>query len=321
MRVGLLATVVAVGLWGWSTMATEPGESTRRWCRQRRISQSGPLCRRSILECRSRAGRRLGVLPARPLHRVRFRADRSSVLLRRADGDRLRLRWQQQIAVVPRTGLPRQFEAPLVFNGWEIPPEIDVSGKVLVALAPPRFVPGPRGYAQTPRPGYAGTLVIDSATGPEPVRWPALFSSVMTPIEVPLPAHSHGDPLRFSFNPVNAEDLFKGSGHTYAEMRALADAGAHLPSFPLAATLSGTMRLDTTDLIAENIIAVLPGVDPTLASECVVVSAHLDGFGVGEPVNGDRIYNGALDDAAYVATLIELADHRSPEDHKILTGE
>jgi Zn-dependent M28 family amino/carboxypeptidase len=42
----------------------------------------------------------------------------------------------------------------------------------------------------------------------------------------------------------------------------------------------------------------------------VVVSAHLDGYGPGEPVDGDAIYNGAFDDAAYVATLIRLAEQR-----------
>ena len=37
-----------------------------------------------------------------------------------------------------------------------------------------------------------------------------------------------------------------------------------------------------------------------------MISAHLDGYGFGEPINGDRIYNGAFDDAAYVATLLDL---------------
>src|SRR4029077_20035062 len=46
---------------------------------------------------------------------------------------------------------------------------------------------------------------------------------------------------------------------------------------------------------------------PVLASEYVVLSAHLDGYGFGEPIQGDRLYNGAFDDAAYVATLIDLA--------------
>src|SRR5215471_3558388 len=53
--------------------------------------------------------------------------------------------------------------------------------------------------------------------------------------------------------------------------------------------------------------AVLPGNDPVLKNEFVVLSAHLDGYGYGEPINGDNLYNGALDDAAYVSTLVEFA--------------
>ena len=44
-----------------------------------------------------------------------------------------------------------------------------------------------------------------------------------------------------------------------------------------------------------------------LKSEYVVVSAHLDHVGVGEPINGDRIYNGAMDDASGVATILDVA--------------
>lgn len=54
----------------------------------------------------------------------------------------------------------------------------------------------------------------------------------------------------------------------------------------------------------------LPGSDPALASQAIALTAHLDGYGYGEPVNGDRIYNGTLDDAAYVALLIRLAERR-----------
>ena len=59
-----------------------------------------------------------------------------------------------------------------------------------------------------------------------------------------------------------------------------------------------------------NVLAVLPGTDPALADEPVLLIAHLDGYGYGTPVNGDNLYNGALDDAAYVATLITFADAR-----------
>jgi Zn-dependent M28 family amino/carboxypeptidase len=53
--------------------------------------------------------------------------------------------------------------------------------------------------------------------------------------------------------------------------------------------------------------ACFPGSDPALKNEYVVVSAHLDHLGIGEPVNGDKIYNGAMDDASGVASAIEIA--------------
>jgi Zn-dependent M28 family amino/carboxypeptidase len=72
--------------------------------------------------------------------------------------------------------------------------------------------------------------------------------------------------------------------------------------------LPGRIGVETRELTSDNVIAKLPGTDPVLSAEYVVVSAHLDGFGVGEPVNGDGIYNGAFDDAAYVAMLIDFAE-------------
>jgi Zn-dependent M28 family amino/carboxypeptidase len=58
-----------------------------------------------------------------------------------------------------------------------------------------------------------------------------------------------------------------------------------------------------------NIVARLEGGDPKLKHEVVVVSAHLDHLGIGEPINGDRIYNGAMDDASGVAAVLDIA-HR-----------
>jgi Zn-dependent M28 family amino/carboxypeptidase len=66
--------------------------------------------------------------------------------------------------------------------------------------------------------------------------------------------------------------------------------------------------VEADDLKSDNILAilaVLPG--SSLPDEYVAVSAHLDGYGFGEPVNGDNLYNGTFDDSAYVAELIELA--------------
>ena len=54
-------------------------------------------------------------------------------------------------------------------------------------------------------------------------------------------------------------------------------------------------------------VAKLPGSDPRLKNEYVVLSAHIDHIGIGEPINGDRIYNGAMDNAAGSAVLLDVA--------------
>jgi Peptidase family M28 len=56
-----------------------------------------------------------------------------------------------------------------------------------------------------------------------------------------------------------------------------------------------------------NVLGIVKGSDPTLARETVVVMAHLDHLGIGEPVGGDAIYNGAADNAVGVAVLLEVA--------------
>jgi Zn-dependent M28 family amino/carboxypeptidase len=108
-------------------------------------------------------------------------------------------------------------------------------------------------------------------------------------------------------NPASAERLFAGSGQTLADLLALADAKKPLPRFALPATLRARVTLESTSLASDNVAAVLPGSDPALAGEHVVLTAHLDHVGVGATVNGDRIYNGAMDNASGIATLIEVA--------------
>jgi Zn-dependent M28 family amino/carboxypeptidase len=61
------------------------------------------------------------------------------------------------------------------------------------------------------------------------------------------------------------------------------------------------------DLRSPNVVAKLEGSDPVLKNEYLVYTAHLDHLGIGEPVNGDKIYNGALDNASGCATMLEVA--------------
>jgi Zn-dependent M28 family amino/carboxypeptidase len=88
---------------------------------------------------------------------------------------------------------------------------------------------------------------------------------------------------------------------------ALADAGKPLPRFALPAKLKATARVKRSELVSQNVVAVLPGTDAKLKDEYVVFSAHLDHLGVGKPIKGDSIYNGAMDNASGVAALLDVA--------------
>ncbi|HEY6265473.1 MAG TPA: M28 family metallopeptidase [Candidatus Acidoferrum sp.] len=114
-------------------------------------------------------------------------------------------------------------------------------------------------------------------------------------------------PISMVFNPAHAENLFAGSGHTFQEVLDAMNADKPLPRFPLAVMIRARVKVKTSETKSENIVGVLPGSDAKLSKEYVVVSAHLDHLGIGEPVNGDKIYNGAMDDASGIASLIEIA--------------
>jgi hypothetical protein len=294
-------------------LATEPNDATTRWWGHvQALANDGLAGRDTGSEGYKKAAayvveqfQRQGLKPAGeagwyqsvPLHVVRFRADQSEVSLVRKAGI-TKLRWLQQISVPARMGAPESLDAGLIFDGDTPSPDLDYANKILVRIR--------RGGAQG-RPGIAGTLTIDAAGGAEPPRWPVAYSVAMT-LAGAAPNAAAGTGLAFRFNPAFAEELFAGSGHTYKELLDLSAAGKPLPSFALPASLRAKMKFEASDLKSDNIVGVLPGSDPALAAEYVVVSAHLDGYGVGEPWKGDNIYNGAFDDAAYVATLIDLAE-------------
>ena len=108
-------------------------------------------------------------------------------------------------------------------------------------------------------------------------------------------------------NPQHADKLFTGSGHTFQEIAALLGSDKPLPHFPLAITIRAKTAVKRSTAQSQNLAGVLPGSDPKLKNEFVAISAHLDHLGIGEPVNGDKIYNGAMDDASGVASVIEIA--------------
>ena len=116
-----------------------------------------------------------------------------------------------------------------------------------------------------------------------------------------------GAKLAVAFNPAHADLLLQGSGHTFAELAALGKERKPLPHFPLKVSLSATTVTHSRDIDSTNIVARIPGTDPQLKNEYVVLSAHIDHIGIGEPINGDRIYNGAMDNGSGSALLLDIA--------------
>ena len=119
----------------------------------------------------------------------------------------------------------------------------------------------------------------------------------------------------------------KSAAFLAAELKALGlkpagDSGTYMQKVPFASVTSTrrgkTLKLldsigalatvpDTARVIGYNVIAVMPGTDPALKNEIVAFAAHYDAVGIGKPVDGDSIYNGADDDASGVTTVLAIA--------------
>jgi len=86
-----------------------------------------------------------------------------------------------------------------------------------------------------------------------------------------------------------------------------------VPSFALRPRLRARVAVERAQVESQNVAGILRGSDPRLRDEYVVLSAHLDHLGVGGAINGDTIYNGAMDNASGVAAMLEVAAslHRS----------
>jgi Zn-dependent M28 family amino/carboxypeptidase len=219
-------------------------------------------------------------------------------------------------------------EAGAVFAGYGLTvPELsyddlaglDVKGKIVVYVSGgPAEMSGPiKAHFQSGeerrrallKAGAIGTVAIPNPKSAE-VPWSRVAASRFQPrMELRDPGHGVPPPLQVSilFNPARAEMLFAGSGHTFTEILAALNADKPLPHFPLAVKIHARVGITRAEAKSENVVGILPGSDPALKNEYVVVSAHLDHLGIGEPVNGDRIYNGAMDDASGDASLIEIA--------------
>src|SRR6185312_15835670 len=217
--------------------------------------------------------------------------------------------------------------APLVFIGYGLHlPEAgyddfagqDLKGKIAVVLGggPDSLSAALKSHASStefPKAlEAAGALGVIRLQNPKSmdIPWPriiALSSQSGMRLADPALQTYHRPMFAASVNPASAEALFARSGRSFAEMLALADAHKPLPRFALNQSVTARVVTRTHAIASPNVVGVLPGSDPKLKAQYVVVSAPLDHLGVGEPIKGDKIYHGAMDNAAGVASMIETA--------------
>jgi Zn-dependent M28 family amino/carboxypeptidase len=254
-----------------------------------------------------------------PMHQVDLDTGHSSVELVSPDGSYAPLALLYEVTLRPSAGLPAKTEGSLIFIGYGMPPAgVDLHGKIAVYFNNiPASKSGPEreSFLEQRRrvlgqSGALATVAIDNPSDIEPAHWPAAYARTVTLRTRSQPAVPSG-PLALRISAEAAPKLFAGSNADSKRLLANGEKGADLATIPLARTLRISLTLSEKDISSPNVVAVLPGSDPALAPEYVSLSAHLDGYGFGTPVIGDNLYNGALDDAAYVATLLELASNLS----------
>ena len=219
-------------------------------------------------------------------------------------------------------------DAPAVFAGYALKvPEknyddlagLDLKGKIVVMLSGgPSSIPGPlKSHYQSAGERWkflkdAGAIGIATIQNPKSADIPwsrSTLARFQPSMNLSDPALQETQGLRFSLtiNPDHADKIFTGTGHTIAEILDAADHDRTLPRFPLGANIRAHVSLKRSQVESQNVVGLLPGTDPKLRNEYVVMTAHLDHVGVGQPINGDSIYNGAMDDASGIASILEVA--------------
>jgi len=266
--------------------------------------------------------------PAKFVSRQIVEKDCSLTLIRKGTDKREPLTLGEDAIISTRIMPAPEVEAPLVFVGYglKVPEKnyddfagLDIRGKIIVIFSgSPSEIPGAlASHYQTAAERWkvlraAGAVGIVSLTNPNSmdIPWSRIALNRARPsmdLDYPEFNETEGAKLYLVVNPASAEKFFAGSGHTFEEIIVLGKDRKPLPHFPLAVSLAAKTKVEVTQVESANLVAKLPGSDPALKNDCVVLSAHLDHLGIGEPINGDRIYNGAMDNGSGSALVLDMA--------------
>lgn len=266
------------------------------------------------------------------LRQSRLDIDAGKFVIRRAGSPDVTLAPINDMIARPAAGAAAsELTAPAVFVGFAIhAPDfnysdfaagIDIRGKIAVVLAgSPKSLPATakahysrEKTAELVRRGAVGIVSILTPAEEKRAPWAftvnaARFAS-MRLINSDGSLHEAYPELRAtaSVSRIAAAALFPAGTRPLAEVFAASER-SEPQAFALNVELTLGGRATVSDITSANVLGWLPGADPALAGEPIVVTAHLDHLGIGPPINGDSIYNGALDNALGTAALIDAAE-------------
>jgi Zn-dependent M28 family amino/carboxypeptidase len=207
---------------------------------------------------------------------------------------------------------------------WDDFKGTDVRGKVLLVLVndPPASAAEPNlfggramtyygrwtyKYEEAERRGAAGMLIVHT-TERAGYPWHVVVNSNSTEHRL-LPRDAAAPPpigVRGWITDSAATALLAQAGLSMTDLRKRAESRDFRP-VSTGIIIDETMRNSLQHMSANNVVGVVRGIDPKVRDEYVAYSAHWDHFGIGPVVNGDSIYNGAVDNASGVASVLAIA--------------
>ena len=221
-------------------------------------------------------------------------------------------------------------DAPAVFVGhgivapefqWDDYKDTDVKGKIVILFTneppstDPKFFGGPAltyygrwsfKYEEAARQGALGCFIVhtDKTAG---YGWQVVRNSWSgKQPEAKLPEAQPALAFAGWVTEAVGNQIFASTGKTVAQMLDQANTRGFKP-IPLPVRIRARIRSEISVTDTRNVVARLPGSDPKLKEEAVLYTAHWDHLGIGTPLNGDSIYNGAVDNATGCAILLETA--------------
>lgn len=267
------------------------------------------------------------LLSARP-------ADKGTLTITRGGAAPVSLTFGEEYLPAPDPEKPvTTIDAPVVFAGYGIvAPQykrddyrgVDVRGKIVALFsgAPGEFDGEERAHfgnngnkvAIAARLGAAAVILLETPASAKVRPFARLAESWdewrMTWADAQGRGHlpAKGTPVVASLSLAGAARLFGGDKGWDAAIKGVKAGKAVIKPFASAARLTVALRTERKTVTSSNVAGMIPGRDPKLKDQVVILTAHLDHVGVGKAdAKGDTIYNGAMDNAMGIAALIEEA--------------